>query len=231
MNKQQIKYHFHYPYIFIVIIVLLFEVLQLDLLIADWIYQQEGYSWILKDSFFLNTVMHDWARLLFNYLAGLLILRIIIYALLSNTSEWSSALYLFLSIFLTVVLVALLKKWTNVGCPWHYTRYGGEDSYVPIFYFISGFSSKHACFPAGHASGGYAWVSLYFYFLFINPKFRWLGLFVGLIFGFSLDVAQQFRGAHFASHGIWTLGIAWVVSSSLYLVTKKQINKRISDDK
>jgi membrane-associated PAP2 superfamily phosphatase len=40
-----------------------------------------------------------------------------------------------------------------------------------------------------------------------------VGLGLGLLFGF----AQQLRGAHFLSHDLWTLGIAWSAALTLYL--------------
>ena len=74
-----------------------------------------------------------------------------------------------------------------------------------------------SCFPAGHASAGYAWVALYFFFLARRPAWRWRGLAIGLIAGAVFGIAQQLRGAHFFSHDLWTLMICWSTALLLYV--------------
>ncbi|RYE95440.1 MAG: hypothetical protein EOO41_05650, partial [Methanobacteriota archaeon] len=74
------------------------------------------------------------------------------------------------------------------------------------------------CFPAGHASAGYAWVALYFCALALRPAWRmpalWMGIAAGLLFG----IAQQLRGAHFLSHDLWSLAVCWGTALALYWV-------------
>jgi membrane-associated PAP2 superfamily phosphatase len=64
------------------------------------------------------------------------------------------------------------------------------------------------CFPAGHASAGFAWLVGYFAWPQGSAVARrWL---IGaLIAGLTLGVAQQLRGAHFMSHTLWTSWICW----------------------
>ena len=69
---------------------------------------------------------------------------------------------------LTLVTVPLLagagKATTNVFCPSEIRRYGGDVAYVKV---LEGFSEderparKGRCFPAGHASGGFALMGLF----------------------------------------------------------------------
>jgi len=65
------------------------------------------------------------------------------------------------------------------------------------------------CFPAAHASAGYAWVCAYFAARSLGVSWaKWLlvgALALGFLFGFG----QQLRGAHFISHDLWTLAICW----------------------
>ena len=203
----------------------LFEVGQLDLVIADWVYAFEGQAWQYKKSFFFNTVMHDWVRIGFNMFAVSLLLKLSYDCFFSNIRQRGATLYLSLCIISTTATVAILKKMTHVGCPWHYTRYGGDYTYTPIFNALAPSETDLVCFPAGHASGGYALIALYFYCLLVSPEYRWLGLSFGLLFGFSLDLAQQFRGAHFASHGLWTLLFAWTIAHGLYVIYQMNFTK------
>ena len=77
---------------------------------------------------------------------------------------------------------------------------------------------RAACFPAGHASAGYAWMALYFFFLATRPQWRWLGLAVGIVLGLLFGVVQQLRGAHFLSHDLWTAVICWSCALGGYLL-------------
>ena len=72
------------------------------------------------------------------------------------------------------------------------------------------------CFPAGHASAGYAWVALYFFFLATRPAWRWRGLAIGLATGAVFGISQQLRGAHFLSHDIFAMIICWGVALGSY---------------
>tara|TARA_R110002111_G_scaffold77888_4_gene123609 strand:+ start:118 stop:834 length:717 start_codon:yes stop_codon:yes gene_type:complete len=208
----------YYPYGLFIVMAVLFEVGQFDLSIADWLYRQQGHEWALKNAFIFKTVLHEWVRFAFIVLACSWILKMLIELVFFNRQRWLPTVYLFGSVMSTVLLVALLKKWTHVACPWHFTRYGGEVTYTSILHQIYAAQTNLACFPAGHASGGYALVALYFYFLMVNPKRRWLGLTLGLGLGLALDIGQQVRGAHFTSHGLWTLAIAWTIANIGYVI-------------
>ena len=114
-----------------------------------------------------------------------------------------------------VAIVSIIKSVNHVSCAWDFSRYGGKTEYATVFTeILHGHGAD--CFPAGHASGGYAWVALYLLGVHLQSRWRWAGLAfafsVGLIFGLS----QQLRGAHFISHDLWTLGICWFFSLLVY---------------
>lgn len=203
-------------------ILILFEVYQLDLIVADWIYNLEGHTWSLKDSFILENLLHRGGRTA----VGILFLMILASAIYDHTFkslQYAKPKYVLLgSIIFSVSVVSIAKQLTHIGCLWDYQRYGGVDIYTAIFSRLPLGHSERACFPAGHASGGYTWVALFYYFVITKPQYRWYGLAFGLFIGLTFDLAQQFRGAHFASHGLWTLGIAWLMSSCIFLVAFRE---------
>jgi membrane-associated PAP2 superfamily phosphatase len=81
---------------------------------------------------------------------------------------------------------------------------------------------RHAhCFPAAHASSGYALAALYFLLRERNRRAARLGLALGLGMGVVFGLAQQSRGAHFVSHDIWSAMLVWTVSSLLYTYSFK----------
>jgi len=103
-----------------------------------------------------------------------------------------------------------------MDCPWDLLRYGGGKVYYGLFTRRPPGMGSAGCFPAGHASAGYAWVALYFFFLHARPRLRWWGLATGLLAGLVFGIAQQLRGAHFLSHDVWALMVCWLVALALY---------------
>lgn len=198
-------------------LVLLLDLAAVDLLVADWIYEASGGAWTLRDAWLTSDVVHEGGRQLVA-LALLLLLALLV------ASHWHlplkpwrrSLCYLLLSALLAGLAVNLLKRLTHMDCPWDLLRYGGEYPYIPLFEPHPDTFRHGACFPAGHASAGYAWFGLFFVALEHLPRRRWLILGAVLGLGLVFGVAQQSRGAHFVSHDLWTLGVCWSVVTLVY---------------
>src|SRR5690606_12331713 len=122
--------------------------------------------------------------------------------------------YLALTILASTSLVSLLKAWSGIDCPWDLARYGGRRAYFGLRAGRGG-PSAH-CVPAGHASAGYAWLALFFFFAATRPGWRRRGLAVGAGLGLVFGLDQQLRGAHFMSHDLSTAMICWTVALGLY---------------
>lgn len=75
------------------------------------------------------------------------------------------------------------------------------------------------CFPAGHASGGFALIMLYF--AVPNARWRWMGLAAGLAAGWLMGGYQMLRGEHFLSHTVTTMLLAWLVDLLIILVVER----------
>jgi membrane-associated PAP2 superfamily phosphatase len=113
--------------------------------------------------------------------------------------------------------VSLLKGFSATSCPWDLQHYGGVASYVPHWTRGADGGAGH-CFPAGHAASGFAFVSGGFAFREHEPRIARLWLLAALAAGLLLGLAQQWRGAHFMSHTLWTawtcLAVAWAIDRS-----------------
>jgi membrane-associated PAP2 superfamily phosphatase len=124
------------------------------------------------------------------------------------------ALYLALCAGGTAGAVGIVRLLTNRYSPWAIDRFGGEVPWTPLFTGTPApFVDGHG-FPAAHAAGAFAWLSLWF----VGRHFRstsawWMlpGLSGGLLFSWT----QHLRGEHFPSHNLWTLAIAWSVAWGL----------------
>ncbi len=189
-----------------------------DTWLADRLYAWEGHRWQLRDAFLTDALIHGIGR----DLSALAWVGVLIAWLVARSRErwarWAKPLaYLWIATGVAAVSVAWLKSWSNMDCPWDLVRYGGQRPYVGLFDLRPLHLSRGACFPAGHASGGYAWLSLYFFLWTVRPRWRWLGLALGIAVGLVFGIGQQLRGAHFLSHDVWTLAICWTAVLSLHL--------------
>jgi membrane-associated PAP2 superfamily phosphatase len=107
------------------------------------------------------------------------------------------------------LLVGLGKNITRVHCPSELSRYGGTEEYRRV---ISSEEKSYTkvpphCFPAGHASGGFA----LFAFYFLLRKWQWLLL--PMAYGWTMGIYQMLKGAHFLSHTLFTLFFALFFTS------------------
>lgn len=201
-----------------VILVIAIAHFNLDFRLADAIYTIEGGDWTLSDSWLTKHVLHDMGKR-FSIFMGVGVLVLVFASFL-----WSElkilrrpAIYLFTSTALSVLVISSIKNSINVACPWDLVRYGGDIPYIGILQKWPNGLPDIACFPAGHASAGYAWIALYFFFdyLFVSSKWRRLGAGVAMSMGLLFGIDQQVRGAHFLSHDLWTLMISFSVSRIL----------------
>jgi membrane-associated PAP2 superfamily phosphatase len=192
------------------------EILRADQYLADVIYGLEGNKWQLKEYLITETIIHKGGKYLSIALALSVLLTLISTYLFPALSIWKNRLiYLFISSVMGSVLVSMMKATSNISCPWDFERYGGSLNYLSLMEQIFVRNGSH-CFPAGHASAGFAWVALYFVGLHTNSFWRWWGLGFGVTLGIIFGVSQQLRGAHFLSHDVWSFGTCWMVSLTGY---------------
>ena len=117
-----------------------------------------------------------------------------------------------LSIIFVPALIAGAKYVTNVYCPYQLNIYNGLYPFVRILesYPTDFIQPKPGrCFPAGHATAGFAFMALFF--CFDTPWKRWLGLALGLAVGWTAALYQMYRGQHFLSHSVFSMIAAFMV--------------------
>ncbi|MFD0740211.1 phosphatase PAP2 family protein [Lysobacter koreensis] len=184
---------------------------------ADRLYAWQGHHWTLRFNFVTETLIHVLGRDLstaawLGVLAAWIVVRT-----RPGLSLWRRPLAcLLVSTLLATALVAWVKSWSNMDCPWDLVRYGGDRAFVGLFGLRPVGMARGVCFPAGHASAGYAWMALYFFCLATRPRWRWAGLSVGVGLGVLFGFSQQLRGAHFLSHDLWTAAISWLTALGVH---------------
>jgi len=188
-----------------------------DQALADGLYAMQGNNWALRHAWITDKVVHEYGRNL-NALAWLALFVAWVIAGIRGAapSRHRPLGYLLLATLLSCLTVSWIKSWTNVDCPWDLIRYGGSRQFIGLFDLRPLGMPRGRCFPAGHASGGYAWLALYFFFLATAPRWRWAGLSAGAALGLVFGISQQLRGAHFLSHDVVTAGACWIIALALY---------------
>ena len=124
-------------------------------------------------------------------------------------------LQLALGTLVALLVVSGIKLHSHTSCPWDLREFGGVATHVSHWAWGVLDGGTGGCFPAGHASAGFAFLGGFFVFRHVLPRTaaRWLAgaLAVGLIFG----LAQQVRGAHYMSHTLWTAWLCWSTAAVL----------------
>lgn len=115
-----------------------------------------------------------------------------------------------LSLALVPLLVGGLKTLTNVPCPHAVEDFGGQYPYIGVLAHLQKgavFWSGQRCFPAAHASSGFALFSLMV--LFQKPHNQLKAFYFALILGWVMGIYKMAIGDHFLSHTLASMLLGW----------------------
>ena len=192
--------------------------MHLDVAIAQrWFFDAAGGGWLARGAFWAGDLVHTGG--------GLLVRAIGLVALAAWLASWRVARlapyrralgFFVLALAVTNGLTGLLKRITNIDCPWDLEPFGGRFPYVGLFADRPDALRHAACFPGAHSASGFALVALYFVLRDLDRGRAWIGLAVGLGLGTLFAFAQEARGAHFLSHDLTSAAIAWFTSLALH---------------
>lgn len=212
--------HFYLPLLAATAILTLLETTPVDLWIADRWYAWEGGAWSLRNHWFAYDVIHHHGKQMIVAIALTLIALLAFSSRSPLLRQWRRPMgYLLTCLIFLPGIVATLKHYTAIPCPWSVARYGGELAYQHNFSYPLGLNLGGNCFPSGHASGGFALVAVYFA-AFRNVPRPGLWLLPGMLIGWTFALGQQSRGAHFLSHDLSTLAVCWFGALVLFLIIK-----------
>ena len=194
------------------IAVFLFHETKIDEILIRPFYSSESASWPFQNAFLFQNVLHKGGEKL-----DVLIVISFISILFTKKIRSDRGLQILfyhglLSALLCMAIVTVLKSSNPILCPWDTGAFGGLHGFVSLFSFFDRNLPVSHCFPAGHSSGGFAWISFYFSGQLVYGERRARYLAPGLILGCIFGITQQMRGAHFISHDFATFVICWIVS-------------------
>jgi len=200
-----------------------FYLQHLDFVVAHFYFNLEGGHWSLSRHWLVQDMLHNGTRLV----NQLLVLLLVGYWLVLKMKKTQGARVralgrLLLSLITSFIVIALLKKVLLTDCPWDLYEFGGTRGFISLFELRPVGADASQCFPAGHASVGFAWLALYFYWLPLSVNKARTALWLALGLGFTLGLAQQLRGAHFLSHDLTTAWICWCIAALFYVVVPEK---------
>ncbi|MBD2857499.1 phosphatase PAP2 family protein [Spongiibacter sp. KMU-158] len=188
------------------------EVVGFDLWLQDRLFDIHSQQWLLdRHNALLRTVFYDGPKRLLAFAALALLLVLIVTRRAQRWPRFRPAMWLlFWSMVLVPAVTTSLKNVTNVACPADLVRYEGDLPYVRVYesYPKGQYpSSRQRCFPAGHASGGFALLALFY--LPLSKRRRYVLLAVGFAAGSIMGGYKMLIGHHFLSHTIATACLSW----------------------
>lgn len=131
-------------------------------------------------------------------------------------ADWKKpALLAAVSIALVPLAIAGLKAVTGVYSPVDLLPYGGKHPHIGFVeqLWLHGQPAGGRSFPAGHASGGFALMALYY--LPLESVWKKSLLFTGLSAGWLMGLYQMGRGEHFMSHTLCSMFLALLIVTIL----------------
>lgn len=181
-----------------------------DLALAAAMGGSSGFP--LHGQWFLSTVLHDGARRAAWLPALWLIVGIWWPTGILRRLDTRVRVQWAVSTLLALLAVSALKHISRTSCPWDLAAFGGHAQWVSHWAWGASDGGPGRCFPAGHASAGFAFVTGWFALRGRSPGWARAWLAIGLGTGLLLGVVQQFRGAHFMSHTLWTAWVCWGIA-------------------
>jgi len=172
-----------------------FEPHRLDFALAHLFYQP-GEGFIGRRSFWLENILHTRVKQTLIVFSLCVLAAFILSLLLSRLKHWRRRLgYLVLSLALCSSIVTPLKALTNLHCPWSLQAFGGDQQFRPLLGKTIESNKPGRCWPAGHASVGFAWLALFFFLRDHYPRSARLALAGALILGCLLAFGRMMQGA------------------------------------
>ncbi|MBI3901441.1 MAG: phosphatase PAP2 family protein [Nitrosomonadales bacterium] len=211
--------HVGVPLLLALALLIGFETTDLDRMLNDLFYDPVAQQFPLRYNWFLEVIMHRWAKYLL-VLVGVAAFAGFAASFLVDAlrTKRRTLLYIFLVMALGPGSVSLLKDATNKHCPYDLSIYGGTVPYKRLFEPAVPDTKKGECFPGGHASGGFGLIAFYFVWRRSRPRWAIAALGFGFVYGFILGFGRLVQGAHFLSHNLWAAVVVWFVALVLYLL-------------
>lgn len=209
-------------------LVIAWDALGQDLAFAHWFGNAGGFA--LRSDWFLVNIAHEGGR----RLAWLVVLglTLCVWRPVGALRQLPHArrVQLVAGVLLSLAVISLLKYMSHSSCPWDLAEFGGVARHVSHWSAGLTDGGPGRCFPAGHASTGFAFLAGYFALRRHAPRAARFWLAAALAAGLLMGLAQQMRGAHFMSHTLWTGWLCWTTGWVLDLAVTRWLRRHEASD-
>lgn len=208
------------------------EATGIDIAVSRWFYDPANHAFPLRHAFLLDTVMHHWTK----YSVVLLTCMItaacaLTYVIPALRTQRRLLLFVAMAMALAPLAVTFLKQVTDRPCPWDLAEFGGALPHTRLFESRGEQHARGLCFPAGHASTGFALLALFFAAHHRRrARLARVALSAGLAAGLLLGGGRIAQGAHFLSHVLWAGVVCWLVMLLLYVLLLRSGSARSATD-
>ena len=178
-----------------------------------------GFAW--REHWLTRDVLHQGGRGLGWVVFAALVLNIFRPLAFARDLSRSERVWWLATTVLCLLTIPTIKHFSLTSCPWSLAEFGGTARFVSHWRLGVPDGGGGGCFPSGHASAAFSFISGWFALRQARPPAArwWLAatLVAGLVFGW----AQMMRGAHFASHTLWTAWLCLAVTTLAYHVAAR----------
>ncbi len=189
-----------------------------DIALARLAADSSGFA--LRDNWLMSEIGHQGAK----QLSWLLLLALLVAVWLPvgplKLLSRPRRLELALAPLIAGLAITGLKMLSYSSCPWDMKEFGGLAIHLSHWQMLPD-GGGGRCFPAGHAAHGFAMMAGYFVFRDIKPLLARRWLLGALLAGLVVGLVQQWRGAHFMSHTLWTAWLCWVLLWGMDVLWRK----------
>jgi membrane-associated PAP2 superfamily phosphatase len=188
------------------LLIVLWEASGLDLALSRQYGTHAGFLW--RDAWPTRALLHDGGRAIAWCVMAFIVGR----TLLPDDDGTRAERRYWIGVALVcLLLVPTLKRLAASSCPWDLAEFGGVAAYVPHWRLGVHDGGPGHCFPSGHAVVAFAFFCVYFQWRAQRPWRARAALVAVLGAGVLFGWAQLARGAHFASHTMWSAWLCWTV--------------------
>lgn len=199
------------------IVFLAAETTSLDFRVQDTLFNPATGAWLVdKQAPGLRALFYTGPKIV------LIILGLVALVLALGHARWRrlapgwahdrrGLLVVFLNLALVPLAIGQLKAATHIHCPAQLRRYGGDAPYRRVLECNTSTDTSETrgrCWPAGHASGGFALCALAG--LARTRRGQKVALAIATAAGSTMGFYQMAKGDHFLSHTLITACLAWI---------------------
>ena len=210
--------HLLFSLVGLVICLVLFDVTHIDLSVQQWLFYHHGHWLWDRHEAVAKLVFYDGIKaLLITFTVAFASTLVWPRRLLWRGARKGDIAVAVVAMIAIPLIVGVLKATTHVNCPRTLSLFGGEFPYRTLLesLFRSDGMYNQRCFPAGHASGGFALLSL----VAVCPsrQGRQRVITWAVMLGWVMGLYKMAIGDHFLSHTIVSMVLAWGIVNALML--------------